>query len=219
MEIATAVGTSTEQVALLGISDSALAHNLAEQIEHGRRKPFLSLVETIGELRECAGLTRAAVIVVDSGLLAPGPALPQLQPLAAASPLIVLGPGELQPDLLSLVANGQLEFVPRCGNFVPLAASLIERRLRWDGAANLSLALGLEGEDVGELFRHQINNPLTGILGNAEMVLAHRDRLRPADAQRLQTVVDLAVRLRETIRRVSDALDPRSRPQSLDLNC
>ncbi len=59
--------------------------------------------------------------------------------------------------------------------------------------------------DLGEIFRHEINNPLTGILGNAELLLAHRERLNSMDTQRLQTVVGLAVRLRETIRRLSDA--------------
>jgi signal transduction histidine kinase len=59
--------------------------------------------------------------------------------------------------------------------------------------------------DLGEIFRHEINNPLTGILGNAELLLAHRDNLSDMETQRLQTVVDLAVRLRETIRRLSNA--------------
>jgi nitrogen-specific signal transduction histidine kinase len=58
---------------------------------------------------------------------------------------------------------------------------------------------------IGELFRHEINNPLTGILGNAELVLAHCEHLSPQEVQRLQTVVDLAVRLRESIRRISNA--------------
>ena len=53
------------------------------------------------------------------------------------------------------------------------------------------------------MLRHEINNPLTGILGNAEMALAHRERLPDAAAKRLEIVVDLAVRLRETIRRLS----------------
>jgi signal transduction histidine kinase len=57
--------------------------------------------------------------------------------------------------------------------------------------------------EFAEMLRHEINNPLTGILGNAEMVLAHRDRLPAAAAKRLEIVVDLAVRLRETIRRLS----------------
>jgi signal transduction histidine kinase len=63
--------------------------------------------------------------------------------------------------------------------------------------------------DTAEILRHEINNPLTGILGNAELVLSHRERLPPADALRLQTVVDLAVRLREATRRLSNAWEAR----------
>lgn len=59
--------------------------------------------------------------------------------------------------------------------------------------------------DIRAIFRPEINNPLTGILGNAEMLHAHGKRLSAVDTQRLQTVVDLAVRLRETIRRLSHA--------------
>ena len=59
--------------------------------------------------------------------------------------------------------------------------------------------------DMATIFRHEINNPLTGILGNAELLLARRDHLSTVDTQRLQTVVDLAVRLRETTRRLSNA--------------
>ena len=67
------------------------------------------------------------------------------------------------------------------------------------------LTWGATDADLGTIFRHEINNPLTGILGNAELVLAHRDHLSAVDTQRLQTVVDLAVRLRETVRRLSNA--------------
>jgi signal transduction histidine kinase len=66
---------------------------------------------------------------------------------------------------------------------------------------------------MAESFRHEINNPLTGILGNAELLLAHRDRMPPVDTKRLQTVVELAVRLRETVRRLSNGLE--SQQQSL----
>ena len=34
--------------------------------------------------------------------------------------------------------------------------------------------------DFGEILRHEVNNPLTGILGNTELLLARRDRLPPA---------------------------------------
>jgi signal transduction histidine kinase len=61
--------------------------------------------------------------------------------------------------------------------------------------------------DIETIFRHEINNRLIGILGNAELVLAHADRLSPTDTQRLQTVVDLSVRLRETVRRLGNVLE------------
>jgi signal transduction histidine kinase len=64
------------------------------------------------------------------------------------------------------------------------------------------------GEDFGEVLRHELNNPLTGILGNAELLLAEIRRgnaghLPPGGLQRLETIAALAVRLRETIRRLS----------------
>jgi len=62
-------------------------------------------------------------------------------------------------------------------------------------------------EDIGEIFLQEINNPLTGMLGNAELLLAHSDRLPAAETQRIRTVVELALRLRETVRRVSNALE------------
>jgi signal transduction histidine kinase len=65
-----------------------------------------------------------------------------------------------------------------------------------------------EQPDFGAVLRHELNNPLTGILGNAELLLAEsrRKNLRlPEQAQaRLETIAALAVRMRETVRRLSD---------------
>jgi two-component system, NtrC family, sensor kinase len=65
-----------------------------------------------------------------------------------------------------------------------------------------------DAEDFGEILRHELNNPLTGILGNAELLLAEirrseDGRLPRGGVQRLETIAALAVRLRETIRRIS----------------
>jgi signal transduction histidine kinase len=63
-------------------------------------------------------------------------------------------------------------------------------------------------QDFGELLRHELNNPLTGILGNAELLLIELRRAHielPADVlPRLETVASLAVRMRETVRRLSE---------------
>ena len=71
---------------------------------------------------------------------------------------------------------------------------------------------GVNGDwrvDFGEIFRHEVNNPLTGILGNAEMLLARREGLPGSAIERLETIANLAVRLRETVRRLSSAAELR----------
>ncbi len=66
--------------------------------------------------------------------------------------------------------------------------------------------------DFGEVLRHEVNNPLTGILGNAELLLSRRDRISADMVERLEVIAELAIRLRETIRRLSNALE--SRPEA-----
>jgi signal transduction histidine kinase len=66
-----------------------------------------------------------------------------------------------------------------------------------------------DGErDFGEVLRHELNNPLTGILGNAELLLVEMRRnqveLPPQAQTRLETIAVLAVRMRETVRRLSE---------------
>jgi signal transduction histidine kinase len=55
-----------------------------------------------------------------------------------------------------------------------------------------------------------VNNPLTGILGNAELLLSRRDRISADMVERLEVIAELAIRLRETIRRLSNALESRT---------
>ena len=59
-----------------------------------------------------------------------------------------------------------------------------------------------------KLRHRQVNNPLTGILGNAELLLSEirrkeDGRLPQGAPQRLETIAALAVRLRETVRPLS----------------
>ncbi len=129
--------------------------------------------------------------------------------------MVLLASFAWQEEIAQFVAQGDVEFVAREGDFISLVASLIERRLRWAERSDSPPGpprAELPG-DMAEIFRHEINNPLTGILGNADLLLTHGDRMSPVDTQRLQTVVDLAVRLRETVRRLSNGLE--SQQQSL----
>jgi signal transduction histidine kinase len=69
-------------------------------------------------------------------------------------------------------------------------------------------AATLSEEDFGEALRHELNNPLTGILGNAELLLARRNQLPPGAAARVESIADQALRLREAVRRLSLKLTP-----------
>lgn len=204
-----AVGTESlaDWPALAGIAGVEPAARLAREMERFGGFRRVAIVETFADLRELASRTFPRVILFDASLVDGVSLAVPLRQLTETAPVVVLGPAERQVEVARLVAEGDVDFVARAGDYIPLAAALIERRLRW--AERSEGAVGppwkeLPG-DVAEIFRHEINNPLTGVLGNAELVLAHRERLHSVDAQRLQTVVDLAVRLRETVRRLGNS--------------
>jgi len=199
---------------LLGIADARLAKRVADEVGRFANLDALTCPSSMEELLDTLARTDPHVILLDDMLLGGAPLLESLRQLAEKAPVILLAPAARQAQVASLVAEGEVEFVVCVGDFVPLAASLLERRLRWAESANPvperpSVELP---EDIAEIFRHEINNPLTGILGNAELLLAHRDRMHATDTQRLETVVSLAVRLRETVRRLSNSWENSVRP-------
>lgn len=133
-----------------------------------------------------------------------------VQRFVNVAPVIIVAAATRQSELAGLLTAGLADFVARTGDFVPLSVGLVQRRIRSTGA---TWRYGVDGEkgwsDFGEMLRHEVNNPLTGILGNAEMVLAKRDQLPSSVIERLETIAHLAVRLRETVRRLSSAAQMR----------
>jgi len=200
---------------LLGIADASVAQRIAREIERLTSAPRVAIAPTLLQLDLHASRTSPAVILLDSELLGGKPPGESLNLLRAIAPVIVLAPLIRQVEIAPYLAAGDVEFVARAGDFVPIAAALIERRLRWAKRSKSTTGppLADEPDDLAAIFRHEINNPLTGILGNAELLLARREQFSALDTQRLQTVVDLAVRLRETIRRLTNSWD--NRPPSL----
>jgi signal transduction histidine kinase len=98
--------------------------------------------------------------------------------LAIYAPVVVIGAADQQSELAFLVEAGAADFVERAGGCLPIALEMVERRLRhaqqtgsdaqqFNGGKNV-----VNGEAFRELLRHEMNNPLTGILGNAELLLA-----------------------------------------------
>jgi signal transduction histidine kinase len=199
--------------ALLCVADSALAERLMRGIELCAEVGGISIAANLPDVIERLDKDAPSVILLDDELLQGAPLCEFLRQLTKTAPVVLLAAAERQAEVLRMVAEGEVEFVARRGEFIPLAACLVERRMRWAqrSASTEGSPWADMPDDVAEIFRHEINNPLTGILGNAELLLSHGVRLPAADTQRLQTVVDLAVRLRETIRRLSDAWDSQGR--------
>jgi signal transduction histidine kinase len=198
-----------QQIALLGIADDPVGQLIARETSCiARTESMMPVVTTraFSQLLELSARFQPAAILLDEALMEGVPLAEPLSRLASLAPVVLIAAVERQPEVAAIIARGEVDFVARTGDFAPLAVGLMERRLRAVRHSNSApAAWGDFPEDLGEIFRHEINNPLTGILGNAELLLSHRERLTHIDTQRLQTVVDLAVRLRETTRRLSDA--------------
>ena len=54
--------------------------------------------------------------------------------------------------------------------------------------------------------RHEINNPLAGVLGQAQLLL--REELSERSRKRVQTIEDLALRLRDVVAQLRDVQRP-----------
>ena len=134
--------------------------------------------------------------------------------LTETAPVVVAAAPEKQRGLAFLITSGAVDFVARTNDFLPLVAAMLDRRVRMAerAAGMLQFPNDELSGDFGEVLRHEVNNPLTGILGNTELLLARRDRLPPAAVERLETIAGLAVRLRETVRRLSNAWDEHHEP-------
>jgi signal transduction histidine kinase len=132
-----------------------------------------------------------------------------LEPVVASltehAPVVVVASAQHQDALAFLISAGAVDLVARMGNFIPITVGLVVRRAQIGEQVSSGAPAERErSRDFGEMLRHEVNNPLTGILGNAEMLLKLRAELPPPAVARLETIAELAVRLRETIRRLSD---------------
>jgi signal transduction histidine kinase len=230
-------GEPGELVLLCGLQDfcSEARHEL------GRRRKDLRIADADGlaGARQILGEQSPAVILAEERVLAGveaesgGPLRSRLREiesalslLAGSAPVVWIGPAEGGPQVTQAVRSGTVDFVPRSALCLPAAVTMVERRLLSfakmapaPGARHSALTLGelrLDDRDFGEVLRHELNNPLTGILGNAELLLleARRGKLDvPLQAlQRLETIAELAVRMRETVRHLSDRWEAAADP-------
>jgi signal transduction histidine kinase len=197
-------------------ADTQLARQYRSELENAGKDYCLLDARSIGEAQRNFLRIEPTVILLDCAdrrAIAQGNCLESMVGLLSeTAPVVVVGVAEWQPEFTFLITSGAVDFVPRSGDYVAIAASRAERRIHLAASASkgpLSVAAEPGDSDFGEILRHEVNNPLTGILGNAEMLLARKDHLPAAVIERVETIAELAVRLRETVRRLSHTWDER----------
>jgi signal transduction histidine kinase len=206
---------STSRTIFVICGDLILAQHCFEEIAAFGGNYRILVAGTVEDARRKIGRNAPAALFLDESAVnisLEGETLESaVALLTETAPVVVAGKPEKQAGLTFLITSGAVDFVARTGNYLPIVAGMLDRRVRMAERATGMVRFSedeLSG-DFGEILRHEVNNPLTGILGNTELLLARRDRLPPAAVERLETIAGLAVRLRETVRRLSNAWDER----------
>ena len=223
--------TPREFTILLVSEDAALRAAAREELETVDARRRVASVNSVDAAQRIIEDAAPAVILLDECTPPAKTTHPSERPgrldatvssLASYAPVVVIGDAEHQTELAGLVAAGAADYVVRTNECLTVALGLVERRLRKAQTAMHPVTFRVkQGEpvsraalaefgrhDFGEVLRHELNNPLTGILGNAELLLSEirrksDGRLPNGAPQRLETIAALAVRLRETVRRLS----------------
>jgi signal transduction histidine kinase len=208
-----------EGAVLLICSDMKLTRRYLVELASAGGSNRAPLATSVAQAEEMLRDWTPHVIVLDESCIesdmhaieAAGPLNPleKLEPVVASltqhAPVVVVASAEHQHALAFLIGAGAVDLVARLGNFVPVTVGLVVRRARIrEQMLSSALSERERSRDFGEMLRHEVNNPLTGILGNAEMLLKLRAELPSQVVTRVETIAELAVRLRETIRRLSD---------------
>jgi signal transduction histidine kinase len=214
--------TKQDRVVYLVCADPATTQALLAELMSAGGDCQLPIAISVAQAhRSFVRATPVAILLDESAVEGEGPGLGAALESAVAgltefAPVVAVAAPERQADLAFLISSGAVDFVARVGNFLPLAVGMIERRVRLAEPAEPHAVEALSESDLdfGELLRHEVNNPLTGILGNAELLVAEFRKKdgTPASSsalERARTIAELAVRLRETVRRLSEDWETR----------
>jgi signal transduction histidine kinase len=218
-----------EQTVLLVSNDAGFCTALRREFDSGAARVRVAAVSSLAAARRILEIESPAVILLEEDASAAAGSDEMrgtaswletaVTPLAIHAPVVVIGPAEKRGELSGLIDAHAVDYVARESECLETAFHTVQRRLRQarqetTGAPDV---FGRGEEDFGEVLRHELNNPLTGILGNAELLLAEIRRkndgkIPSGGEQRLETIAALAVRLRETVRRLSQEWEARQHP-------
>ena len=129
--VVTQVVDTIDRRALFGVVDATLAERLNRETERFAGFGPVAIASDLAELWRQSASFSPRVILLEEEILMGAPLVESLRQLSEAAPLILVAGAARQSEIAGLVAEGDLDFVARAGDFAALAASLVERRLRW----------------------------------------------------------------------------------------
>jgi DNA-binding NarL/FixJ family response regulator len=220
------VRSDARQTMLVVSNDASLCAAARHELESRRPDVRVSAVSSVETALQIIEETAPGVVLLaeESGLQSGGQPMrldSAVNALAVYAPVVVMGTAESETGLKALIAAGVADYIPRSEGCMSDALALLEHRLarRQRIAESVPAKAAVEewSKDFAEVLRHELNNPLTGILGNAELLLAEIARkkdgkLPHGGLQRVETIAALAVRMRETVRQLSHEWEARNDP-------
>ncbi len=113
--------------------------------------------------------------------------------------IVIVEPG-LEEWLAGWLDHRYVDCLVKAGDFVRLLPALVRKHLaRRELETRLAEMdrMVATARELASAVRHELNNPLTGVLGNAELMLQHRRGLSLDNIRRLKAIVELVVRMRQ----------------------
>ena len=135
MSVITSCAIAVERVPLLGIADPDVAQRMIQALKGVPGTAGLVVASSLEHFRQVAADVPIEVILLDSEFIGNVSLEDFLRHVAVSAPVVLVAPLKRQTEVVRLVAAGNVEFVARVGDFAPLAAGLVERRLRWAAAS------------------------------------------------------------------------------------
>jgi len=211
---------------LLAISrDTGLTRALGRVLARAGGGCQLWAVESPERARRCLARhdSLPEAVVIDE-LFLDGDALEDVaEEFAWYAPVIAIGHPGRQPRMVPLVADGKVDFLSRDDHFIPLAAAMVERAVRWEQeldnqirqAAAAKPADARQGDPAPDpdSFPVEALRLLGAILDNLEVVLSDRGHLPEAAARRLGRAADLAFDLKGGLRLLAGYVSQENNPK------
>jgi signal transduction histidine kinase len=193
---------------LIVTDDSELSREIVSRWQAEPCAPAFTLIRS----DFCKDLNPESYDVAIVGGLRPDVLSPVLQVLATSGRPVLLVGEDRQSDRAALTTIPTVKVLPREASWLDTLVLVSTEALKWSQA----MARASRAEYANRLLereaalgryllemRHTMNDSLTSVLGNSELLLVESESLPPAARLQIETIRNMAVRMHEMLQRFS----------------